>query len=185
MTQGWQFPQNGTMPRYMNDSRYFSLGANPITLDAARQRNGLALPDAANFTHIPNEMDAWVIDYDSSLYSIWWITIQVPSFSDNSSDNDSLRNRYYVLIKYLFTWYSNLRIVIHRKSIQFYIYRTFPLLSLQSWNSGFSKILEFLGFVQKAHFRTCLTEHFIFILKSYYIHLVVGLLSSLPTIRWR
>jgi hypothetical protein len=58
MTQGWQFPQNGTMPRYMNDSRYFSLGANPITLDAARQRNGLALPDAANFTHIPNEMDA-------------------------------------------------------------------------------------------------------------------------------
>ena len=185
MTQGWQFPQNGTMPRYMNDSRYFSLGANPITLDAARQRNGLALPDAANFTHIPNEMDAWVIDYDSSLYSIWWITIQVPSFSDNSSDNDSLRNRYYVLIKYLFTWYNNLRIVIHRKSIQFYIYRTFPLLSLQSWNSGFSKILEFLGFVQKAHFRICLTEHFIFILKSYYIHLVVGLLSSLPTTRWR
>lgn len=59
MTQaGWQFPQNGTMPRYMNDSRYFSLGANPIALDAARQRNGLALPDAANFTHIPNEMDA-------------------------------------------------------------------------------------------------------------------------------
>ena len=62
--QGWNFPQNGSMPRYMNDSRYaFSLTSNPITsLDAAagvarQARQGpLALTD--NFAHISNEMDA-------------------------------------------------------------------------------------------------------------------------------
>ena len=53
--QGWpQFPQNGSMPRYMNDSRYFSL-SNPIPGLDARSRN-LALADAS-FAHISNEMD--------------------------------------------------------------------------------------------------------------------------------
>ena len=56
MTQGWpQFQTNGTMPRYMNDSRYFPL-SNPITgLDARRQNAQLALADTT-FAHI-SEMD--------------------------------------------------------------------------------------------------------------------------------
>ena len=49
MPQGWpNFPQNGSMPRYMNESRYFS--ALPIG-----GRN-LALTEG-DFTHI-REMDA-------------------------------------------------------------------------------------------------------------------------------